>query len=430
MSLEKIKNTVEQIVTRIPLVRGRGEEATKQSLILPMLDALGYDIWNPAEVCPEYEADFAMKKAGQKEKVDFAILLAGLPRIYFEVKSADTPLDGHNGQLARYFNATQSVSLAVLTNGVEYRFFTDTGDINVMDQSPFYVLSVDAIDQGLEILARFHKSVLSPEAIRDYATELNYTAKMVQFLRAELDLRDREPSDNLIRWIMAGERMYEGRVTVNVVERFCPIARSALQIVLRDIVRRSVAALDKEVTAPARTQDGPPVAAEPVEVSKDANLTEVIAPIQDPQKAGIVTTERELECFAVVKELFENSPIQKKGIFDATARKEVPLQLAYKDTTGYFGVYVNKPSWWALRIVIEARTPWIGFNVSPETGVRLVPGTFKRMEPSPWAEFRVAVNSPEDIRALGPLVVAALQKTIDDRRPTRDGSPTVKAVGA
>jgi len=34
-----------------------------------MLDALGYDIWNPCEVCPEYAADTAIKKAGQKEKV-------------------------------------------------------------------------------------------------------------------------------------------------------------------------------------------------------------------------------------------------------------------------------------------------------------------------------------------------------------------------
>jgi len=282
----------------------------------------------------------------------------------------------------------------------------------------------------LEILARFHKSVFSPEAIRDFATELNYTAKMVQFLRAELDLRDREPSENLIRWILAGERMYDGRVTINVVERFCPIARSALQIVLSDIVRRSVAALDKEVTAPARAQDGPAVVAEPVEVSKDANLTEVLAPIQDPQKGGILTTERELECFAIVKELFENSPIQKKSIYEPSARKEVPIELAYKDTTGYFGVYINKPSWWALRIVIEARTPWIGFNVIPEMGVQLVPSSFKRMEPSPWAEFRVGINSPEDIRALGSLAIPALQKTIDDRRPTRDGSPSVKAVGA
>ena len=268
-----------------------------------MLDALGYDIWSPAEVCPEHEADFAVKKGGPKEKVDLAIILGGQPRIYFEVKSADTTLDGHHGQLARYFNATQSVSLAVLTNGIEYRFFTDTGDMNVMDQSPFYMLSLDAVDQGLEILARFHKAVFSPEAIRDYATELNYTAKMVQFLRGELDLREREPSENLIRWVLAGEKMYEGRVTMNVVERFCPIAKSALQIVLRDIVRRSVAALDKEVTAPARAAEQRSTATETTELVKDPNLTEVIAPIQDPQKAGIVTTERELDCFAIVSRI-------------------------------------------------------------------------------------------------------------------------------
>jgi predicted type IV restriction endonuclease len=391
---------------------------------------LGYDIWNPAEVCPEYDADFAMKKAGQKEKVDFAIMIGGVPRIYFEVKAADTPLDGHSGQLARYFNSTQTVSLAILTNGVEYRFFTDTGDVNVMDQTPFFTLALDAVDPGLEILARFHKAVLSPEAIRDYATELNYTAKMVQYLRGELDLRDREPSENLVRWILSGERMYEGRVTVNVVERFCPIVRSALQIVLRDIVRRSVAALDKEVTAPVKSEETPAVLVDVSEIARDANLTEVIAPIQDPQKAQIETTERELECFGVVKELFENSPVQKKCIFDSSVRKEVPVQLSYKDTTGYFGVYLNRPSWWALRIVIEARIPWIGFNISPEIGTQLLPKNFRRMDPSPWAEFRVSINSPEDIRGLDGLVTAALQKTIDDRRPNRDTSASVKGAVA
>ena len=68
MSLEKIKATAEQIVARIPLVRGRGEEATKQALILPMLDALGYDIWNPPEVCPEYDAISRQRRTGQRNK--------------------------------------------------------------------------------------------------------------------------------------------------------------------------------------------------------------------------------------------------------------------------------------------------------------------------------------------------------------------------
>ena len=64
MSIDRLKSVVEQINARIPATRGRGEEATKQALILPLLSALGYDIWNPAEVCPEYEADFAIRKGG------------------------------------------------------------------------------------------------------------------------------------------------------------------------------------------------------------------------------------------------------------------------------------------------------------------------------------------------------------------------------
>ncbi len=191
--MDRLKSAVDKILGRLPNARGRGEEATKQSLVLPLLDALGYDIGNPAEVCPEYEADFAIKKYGQKEKVDLAVFLQDVPRIYVEVKSVDEPLDGHEGQLSRYFNATPTVSLAVLTNGIEYRFFTDTAEANVMDPRPFHTARFDALDQGLEVLARFQKSVFSPEAIREYARELNFTARIVDFLRDKLDLRDRDP---------------------------------------------------------------------------------------------------------------------------------------------------------------------------------------------------------------------------------------------
>ena len=111
MSIEKIKNVVSQILNRAPATRGKGEQATKQSLVLPLIDALGYDIWDASEVCPEYEADFAIKKLGQKEKVDIAVIFDSHPRIYIETKPIDESLDGHEGQLARYFNATQSVTL-------------------------------------------------------------------------------------------------------------------------------------------------------------------------------------------------------------------------------------------------------------------------------------------------------------------------------
>ena len=63
------------------------------------------------------------------------------------------------------------------------------------------------------VLARFQKSVFSPEAIREYARELNYTARIVDFLRDKLDLRDRAPSEDLVRWILASASIYDRRAT-------------------------------------------------------------------------------------------------------------------------------------------------------------------------------------------------------------------------
>ena len=418
VTMEKLKAVVAQVITRLPAVRGRGEEATKQALVLPMIDALGYDIWNPAEVCPEFEADFATKKLGQKEKVDIAISLSGVPRIYFEVKSVDTTLDGHEGQLARYFNATTSVSLAILTNGVEYRFFTDTGDPNVMDAKPFHVANLEAIDQGLDVFARFNKAVFSPDAIREYATELNYTARMVAFLRDELDLRDREPSERFVRSILSQEGMYPGRITASVVERFSPIAKNALQIVLRDIVRRSVAALDKEVTsAPATTTAPDASPAQPqAPTTSRPEAPEAEAPeSKDLERSKIVTTERELEAFAVVKALFDSSLFAKAMIWDASVRKDVPIVLSYKDTTGYFVVYFNKPSNWILRLSIDGRIPWIGFNLPVDQGTALLPPGCQKLEASPYAEFRVAVTGPRDLDSLNRLVFASFKAVIDER---------------
>ncbi|USE37724.1 hypothetical protein [Endozoicomonas sp. SCSIO W0465] len=62
------------VVERVDAVKGRGEEATKQAMILPIIEALGYDIWNPSEVCPEFEADTAIKKNGNYSALSKGIL--------------------------------------------------------------------------------------------------------------------------------------------------------------------------------------------------------------------------------------------------------------------------------------------------------------------------------------------------------------------
>jgi len=416
MATQRLKTLASQILNRLPAVKGRGEEATKQALILPMLDALGYDIWNPAEVCPEYNADFAIKKLGQKENVDLAVLLEDVPRIYIEVKAVDVALNGHEGQLARYFNATPSVSLAILTNGIEYRFFTDTGDPNIMDQTPFHLVRLDAeTDHGLEILARFHRSVFSPGSIRNFATELNYTAKISKFLRTELDLGERNPSESFVRWALAGEGSYNGRVTAMVVERFQPIIKDALQIVLRDIVRRSIAALDKEVISPSVSDqtDQPP--SEPMPISQDEELSESSDSSNEVRPAR-VATENEILLFDRVKAIFESSEFAKAEIYDTQSRKNVMVEILYKSTSSYFAIYLNKPSFWIIRAAVDSKNPWIGFNINRELGIQLTPPGFERLFETSIAEFRLAVKSIRDINFLTPIVLAAFQQTIDEKK--------------
>lgn len=424
MSIDRLKEKLLVIQARIPMVRGRGEEATKQALVLPMLDALGYDIWNPTEVCPEFEADFAIKKLGQKEKVDLAIVVDGTPRAFIEVKPVDFALDDHQGQLARYFNGIPTVSLAVLTNGVEYRFFTDTGEPNLLDPHPFFILRLDGLDLGMDILPRFHKSVFSPGAIREYATELNYTAKMMNFLRQELDLRSREPSDTFVRWILAGDGMYDGRVVSSVLECFRPIAKNALQLVLRDVVRRSIAALDDGVTAPTRVEaDVTPqapahasVATQSLPRAASGSETPIVEGGADAATRGIITTAAELTAFAILREQFLQSAIASGSVFDTATRKDVPLEVAYKDTTVYFGVYFNKPAWWFARVQLDCKQPWIAFNVDPAAAPALLPAGFALLAPTAFGEVRVGIRGTDDIHSLNRIAYAAMVRTLEERK--------------
>lgn len=336
MSMEKLKTVADQVMSRSVAVRGRGEEATKQALVLPVLDALGFDIWNPEEVCPEYCADFSIKKLGQKEKVDLAIVINGIPRIYIEVKSIESSLEGHEGQLARYFNSTPAVPLGIITNGVEYRFYSDTGEQNIMDKYPFHVARLDSIDQGLDILYKFHKSNFSPDEIRDFATQINYTKKIYGFLKGHIDLGEKMPNENFMRWILSEDGNYGGggKITAKVVERFQPIVKDAMQMVLKDIVRRSFAALDKEVSYPtaALAKDDSSVAVSEnvpgdVEVPADKKA--------DERAAKVVTTANEIRLFEIAKGIFQGSRFSRAEIFDANIRKSVPVEIGCKDTTGY-----------------------------------------------------------------------------------------------
>jgi hypothetical protein len=78
------------------------EEAAKTALVMPFIQALGYDVFNPSEVIPEFTADVGVKKG---EKVDYAICREGAVSILIECKPATAELSpSHASQLYRYFS--------------------------------------------------------------------------------------------------------------------------------------------------------------------------------------------------------------------------------------------------------------------------------------------------------------------------------------
>ncbi len=113
------------------------EEAAKTALVLPFIQVLGYDIFDPSEVEPEHTCDVGIKKG---EKIDYAIKQDGQPILLIECKHSSENLDKCGNQLFRYYG-TSKAKFAVLTDGVRYRFFSDLDADNVMDNTPF--LEVD-----------------------------------------------------------------------------------------------------------------------------------------------------------------------------------------------------------------------------------------------------------------------------------------------
>jgi len=278
------------------------------------------------------------------------------------------------------------------------------------------------VEQGLEVMTRFHRDVFSAEAIREYATELKYTAKIIDLLRREIDIQGGEISDELMRWILKNPGIYDGSVTAKTIERFKPIAKTALQRIINEIVRRVLREIDDKVTrpvsvAPEAVSDAAiDAAAAAIEASQsdDTNADE------KPHKGReICTTDEELKYFAVLKKMFDGSIYATKKIYDPAVRSDVPIEIAYKDTTAYLNVYFNKPSWWIMRLSVESKIKWIGFDIDPEFAKDLTPSKFEILKPSAFAEFRVRIESSQDLLTLSEVIRTCFEKTIEDREKLR-----------
>lgn len=204
------------------------EEAAKNALVMPFLQALGYDVFNPSEVVPEFTCDVGIKKG---EKVDYALCRDGKVLVLVECKPASSELSiNHASQLFRYFGTTDA-RLAVLTNGVVYKFFSDVDTPNRMDDKPFFTFSLDAVRKGdIRTLAAFTRQTFDIEKIVEEAGNLKTQSLVYKELLKEFE----EPSEEFVR-LIAG-RVHSGRLSTQVRDMFKALIVNSIGSLIRDRV--------------------------------------------------------------------------------------------------------------------------------------------------------------------------------------------------
>ncbi len=212
------------------------EEATKTSMVLPFLQVLGYDIFDPTEVIPEYHADYGIKKG---EKIDYAIAINKEPKILIEVKNARTLLQPKiTSQLFRYFVATKirfPARYAILTNGIQYQFFADLKERNLMDDIPFLIINIDQNIRESEIakLKEFHKEKFDADKIYASALDLKYTGELKRYFKKQF----KEPEDEFIKFLIRNAiESFKIMATKQAIEKFSPIVLIAFRQYVNEVV--------------------------------------------------------------------------------------------------------------------------------------------------------------------------------------------------
>jgi hypothetical protein len=230
------------------------EEATKNAMIMPLIQILGYNVFDPLEVTPELVADVGTKKG---EKVDYAILREGKPIILFECKKSGADLNiNHASQLFRYFHVTEA-RFGVLTNGLVYKFFTDLEQPNKMDAKPFFEFNIlDFKERDVDELKKFAKTVFNLDAILNTANELKYT-RAIQSRLAEWMTN---PSEDFVR-LVSSELIGNKQFRPAVRDQFTLITKRAFeQLIGERINERLKGAMTPDVAIPTAVETAAPEA--------------------------------------------------------------------------------------------------------------------------------------------------------------------------
>jgi len=319
-----LRDQIEAYVKRVrdlaEHVKGN-EQATKQSLIGPFFTMLGYDLTDPRECSPEYKADFGKDRS--TKPIDWAFRNNGTFAFFVEAKEVSRKLAGFDEQLADYFAKEPAVKLGILTNGAQWRFFTDLTNPNVMDKEPFAKWDIFTDEPApVDVITLLHKSQFNAELIRAYAQRQRAQNLLVNELTRLL-----EPAYEFTK--LAITNVETRNLTSAVVESWKPIVASALNEWARQRMLTAALAMPQTVQQEVKAEapKGPPA----------------------PER---------LEAFEVVKRILG---------------PECPI--GYEDTTAYFKIHLaERRNSVFTRLTFGKRTTSVWVPMPMDQTLSIVPG--------------------------------------------------------
>ncbi|MES2446829.1 MAG: type I restriction endonuclease [Bacteroidota bacterium] len=299
----ELKLKLEQLHQRVSGLKDQinTEEATKNAFVMPFIQILGYDIFNPTEVIPEHICDIGTKKG---EKIDYVIKKNDEPILIFECKHWKENADAHNSQLHRYYHVSKA-RFGVLTNGTIYNFYTDLEKPNIMDEKPFLTIDIEDLkDSSIKILESFTKNEYHLETILDSAEALKY----IKAIRKEFEKEIDNPSDELVKLLVS--RFFDKPLIASRMIAFKDYTKKALAISINESIShrlKSALSINEKIE------------------KQDETKTSTIDQNTDTNK--VITTAEELEAFQIVKAI-----LREKIASD---------RISSRDTQSYFGVLLD-----------------------------------------------------------------------------------------
>jgi hypothetical protein len=298
-----LKLKLEQLHQRVDSLKDQinTEEATKNAFVMPFIQILGYDIFNPTEVVPEFICDIGTKKG---EKVDYVIKKDNEPILIIECKHWNQNADAHNSQLHRYYHVSRA-RFGVLTNGHIYNFYTDLERPNIMDEKPFFTLDLSNLkESSLKILENFTKNGYNLENILDSAEALKY----IKAIRTEFEKELQNPSDEIVKLLV--NRFFDKPLIASRLIAFREYTKRAFSNSINESISfRLKNALSINESIPSKKEQ------------KTESIDENI------ETAKFITTEEEIEGSQIVKAIM-------REVLPAT-------RIAFRDTQSYFGILLD-----------------------------------------------------------------------------------------